>query len=260
MINVSAATKKVKLSKPKITVTVNYKKIIINSDLTMYTPKATIKIQKVKNAKKYQIYMKIKDSKWTLIKTTTSKSYTKGLANSNTYYFKVKAVNNRNYSKFSNTKKIKTKQAISTNHSISTNVSKTELNLFKSRYNTEKNLYLNNINTQIKDYNTKINSLDAPISQATTKHYTTLANLRNQYASAGLLNSGAYQTAVNNENLRYNQEINYYNNQKTAYRNKISELQKLKAEEYIKEYAFEQINQKYGTSYEDMNIYYNQLY
>lgn len=258
MINVSASTQSIKLSKPKINVTLKYKTLKIDSDYTVYSPRVTIKIQKVKIAKKYQIYMKINGGKWASIKTTTSRSYTKKLATNNTYYFKVKAVNNKDFSKFSNIKKLKTKLYISKN--VSSNVSKNELSVFKSRYEAEKKSYLNYINSQINECTAQINSFNAKYAAAATKHSTILSNLRRQYANAGMLNSGAYQTAVKSENLRYEQEIDYYSNQAAKYEKQISDLQKLKSEEYIKAYAFEQINIKYGTSYSDMNKYYNQLY
>lgn len=257
MINVAAATQK--LSKPKISVTLKYKKLKVDSNFSVYSPRVTIKTGKVKNAKKYQIYMKIKGEKWTLIKTTSSRSYTKRLATNHTYFFKVKAVNNKKYSKFSNTKRLKTYYYTSKT-SYPNNTSKNELNTFKTRYEIEKADYIRNIDKQIKEYDTKINEFNSKYADAATKHYTILSNLRRQYASSGMLNSGAYTVAVKNENKRYEQETDYYSNQVEFYNNKITQLQKLKGEKYVKEYAFEQINAKYGTSYSNMNKYYNQLY
>lgn len=139
-------------------------------------------------------------------------------------------------------------------------MSKNELNTFKTRYEIEKADYLHNIDKQINEYDAKINSFYSKYADAATNHSVILSNLRRQYASSGMLNSGAYTVAVKNENERYNQEVNYYSNQVESYNNKITQLRKLKDEKYVKECAFEQINVKYGTSYSNMNKYYNQLY
>lgn len=103
MISASAANS---LKKPTISVSLSGKI-------------AKITIKKVKNAKKYQIYMKKSGESWKKIKTTTSRTYKKSsLSSGKTYYFRVKAVGAKgSTSSFSNAKKVTVKSASSPSNS-----------------------------------------------------------------------------------------------------------------------------------------------
>lgn len=74
------------------------------------TSQLIVRYKKVKNAQKYQLYIKGgKYKKWTKVKTTTKlKVKVKGLKRGTTYSFKVRAVNGSSKSKFSKTQKLST--------------------------------------------------------------------------------------------------------------------------------------------------------
>ncbi len=91
------AVKKLTLSKPVIKVTAGKKKL-------------TVKITKVKNAKKYKVYYKLKSAKkWKTVTIKGTKKTIKKLKKGKKYQVKVIALNGKVKSKFSKTKKVKVK-------------------------------------------------------------------------------------------------------------------------------------------------------
>lgn len=68
--------------------------------------KVTVKWNKAKNAKKYEVYVKAGKAKWKKAKTTTSKKYTKNISYNKRYYFKVRGVNGKTKGAFSKRKSI----------------------------------------------------------------------------------------------------------------------------------------------------------
>ena len=80
------------------------------NNLKLSRPKSkTVKISfsAASKATKYQIYRKKSGGKWSLVKTTSSRSWTnKKLSKGKKYYFKVRAVNGEYVGNFSSTKRI----------------------------------------------------------------------------------------------------------------------------------------------------------
>ncbi len=82
-----------------------------NVSVSSSVNKATVKISKVKSAKKYEIYMKKGSGGWKKVKITSSKSFTKSsLSGGQKYYFKVRAVNATGKGKFSKVKSVTVKK------------------------------------------------------------------------------------------------------------------------------------------------------
>lgn len=247
------------LAKPKFSTKVTYVKKTISddtSDLVTYLPKVTINIKNYKKGSKYQVYMKTNKAIWLFYKTTTKRKFNIKLLSGNVYRFKIKQVKDKNSSKFSSVKKIKTKEA---EYDYTLKYGKT-IRDFKNYYESERQSYIRSIDSQIQNYKAQINSLQPYIDRAAIQHQLNISRIQERYADSGLLNSGAYNSAIKSENERYNIQIQGYVRQKSIYNQKISELQEAKSEINVKNYVFEQINKKYDISYETMNDYYNKLY
>ena len=102
-------TKKLTLAAPKFVAEAKYDSAATHP-YKKQTTQLIVRYKSVKNAAKYQLYIKGgKYKKWTKIKTTTAlKVKVKGLKRGTTYSFKVRAVNGSVKSAFSKTQKLST--------------------------------------------------------------------------------------------------------------------------------------------------------
>ncbi len=105
----TASTPKITLKAPKFVAEAKYDSAATHP-YNKQTSQLIVRYKAVKNAAKYQLYIKGgKYKKWTKVKTTTAlKVKVTGLKRGTTYSFKVRAVNGSVKSAFSSTQKLKT--------------------------------------------------------------------------------------------------------------------------------------------------------
>ncbi len=78
--------------------------------LSHYYKDVTIRWKKCKNAKNYEVWQRIGSGKWKKVKTTSGKKYSKIVKYNKKYYFRVRAINKKSRSGWSNIKNIIVKE------------------------------------------------------------------------------------------------------------------------------------------------------